>query len=541
MAAHASRSSGPGAIALLSFLTPLWLAGLALLPAIRWLHRAGPPRREVAVSRLALWRGAEASRPNPGARRPPDPAWRRRALLAALLLIALAGPRWPEERVRVTLWIDDSLSMLTREASGTRLAEGLARARSKLAELAQADVDVRVLSDPWSRLGALDDATTATVLSNAGRKEPGPPPAALLRSDSQQWLLTDGADATLFAWPGGRRPDRVVQVAGVTRNVGLERLSARRHPGDPQTLDLLLKVTNGGLADEARTVVFSAGDVEVIQSDVRLAAGASRLVEATMPASSSSVRTTLQPGDALAEDDTITLDLAPLRPRRVAVDPACAKALVAAVAAHPALAVVPPGAAGAEAVLDCGTGLESTGMPTLRVIADRVPSRPPGAPRWSSTIAESRRGELDRSRLQIAAHLQARPNDSVLLALGDEPVIVERGGKAEVVETSLDIASIASGRGPELPLLVDFMFGTLLGPGLLDTVAVVDRGPRASRVAPLPELVASAAAPSTTVARASRDLIWPVLVVALLALLWEAAALARQGLRLSAREAARVT
>jgi len=26
---------------LLSFLTPLWLAGLALLPAIRWLHRAG--------------------------------------------------------------------------------------------------------------------------------------------------------------------------------------------------------------------------------------------------------------------------------------------------------------------------------------------------------------------------------------------------------------------------------------------------------------------------------------------------------------------
>jgi len=540
VAAHASRSSGPGAIALLSFLTPLWLAGLVLLPAIRWLHRAGPPRREVAVSRLALWRGAEASRPNPGARRPPDPAWRRRALLAALLLIALAGPRWPEERVRVTLWVDDSLSMLTREASGTRLAEGLASARSQFAELPQADVDVRVLSDPWLRLGALSDATMATVVSGAGSKEPSPPPAALLRSDSQQWLLTDGADATLFAWPGARRPDRVVQVAGVTRNVGLERLSARRHPGDPQTLDLLLKVTNGGLADEVRTVVFSAGDIEVIQSDVRLAAGASRLVEATMPASSSSVRTTLQPGDALAEDDTITLDLAPLQPRRVAVDPACAKALVAAVAAHPALVIVPPGKAGAEAVLDCGTGPESTGMPTLRVIADRVSSRPPGAPRWSSTIAESRRSELDRSRLQIAAHLQARPNDSVLLALGDEPVIVERGGKAKVVETSLDIASIASGRGPELPLLVDFMVGTLLGPGLLDAVAVVDRGPRASRVAPLPELVASAAAPSTTVARASRDVIWPVLVVALLALLWEAAALARQGLRLSVREAVRV-
>ena len=526
---------------MLSFLTPLWLAGLVLLPAIRWLHRAGPPRREVAVSRLALWRGAEASRPNAGARRPPDPAWRRRALLTALLLIALAGPRWPEDRIRITLWIDDSLSMLTREASGTRLAEGLARARSQLAESAQADVEMRVLSDPWRRLGGLDDATTATVLSNAGRIEPGPPPAALLRSDSQQWLLTDGADATLFAWPGDRRPDRVLQVAGVTRNVGLKRLSARRHPGEAQIVDLLLEVTNGGVADEARTVVFSAGGAEVGRSDVRLAAGASRLVEATMPASSSFVRATLQPGDALTEDDTITLDLAPLRPRRVAVDPACAKALVAAVAAHPALAIVSPGTAGAEALLDCGTSPASTGTPTLRVIADRVASRPPGAPRWSSTIAEPRRGELDGSRLQIAAHLQVRPNDSVLLALGDEPVIVARGGKAKVVETSLDVASIASGRGPELPLLLDFMVGTLLAPGLLDAAAAVDRGPRASRVAPLPDLVASAAAPSALMARSSRDVTWPVLVVALLALLWEAIALARQGLRLSARNAARVT
>lgn len=540
MATHATRPPGPGAIALLSFLTPLWLAGLVLLPAIRWLHRGGPPRREVAVSRLALWRGAEASRPNAGTRRPPDPAWRRRALLMALLLIALAGPRWPEERVRVTLWIDDSLSMLTREASGTRLAEGLAHARSQLAETPASDVEMRVLSDPWPRLGALGDATTATVLSNAGRKEPGPPPAALLRSDSQQWLVTDGADATLFAWPGGRRPDRVVQVGGMTRNVGLERLSARRHPGDPQSVDLLLKVTNGGLADEARTVVFSAGGVEVGRDDVRLAVGASRLVEATIPASSPSVRAVLQPGDALAEDDMITLDLAPLRPRRVTVDPACAKALVAAVATHPALTLVRPGAAGAEAAIDCSAGSASTVLPILRVLADRVPSRPPGAPRWTSTIAGAHRGELDGSRLQIAAHLQVRPNDNVLLALGDEPVIVARGGKAKVVETSLDVASIASGRGPELPLLVDLMVGTLLGPGLLDAVAVVDRGPRASHVAPLPELVASAATPSTTVARASRDVIWPVLVVALLALLWEAVALARQGLRLSARDAARV-
>ena len=224
MAAHASRSPGPGAIALLSFLTPLWLAGLVLLPAIRWLHRAGPPRREVAVSRLALWRGAEASRPNPGARRPPDPAWRRRALLAALLLIALAGPRWPEERVRVTLWVDDSLSMLTREASGTRLAEGLASARSQLAELPQADVEVRVLSDPWLRL-RLGEPTTERdkrlaelekVAEAAHRK------LHLAGINSEAHTLVGPPKQTLLEWAEGWKADCIFIGASGTQHPGTD-------------------------------------------------------------------------------------------------------------------------------------------------------------------------------------------------------------------------------------------------------------------------------------------------------------------------------
>ncbi len=52
--------------------------------------------------------------------------------------------------------------------------------------------------------------------------------------DRLHWLLTDGAHSALFEWPGDSRPDRVVQVASVTRNVGLERLSARRNLNDPE-------------------------------------------------------------------------------------------------------------------------------------------------------------------------------------------------------------------------------------------------------------------------------------------------------------------
>ena len=252
---------------MLTFATPMWLSGLLLLPVIRWLHRGGRQRRAVPVSRLDLWRRAVASQSRAaGERRPPDPAWRRRALLTALLFIALAGPQLPEQRTDITLWIDDSLSMLTREEHGTRLAEGLAQVRSLLAAVPQADVEVRTLGDPWHGLDALNDGTIATLVAVAGRKQPTAPPAALLRRERLHWLVTDGAHAALFEWPGDGAPDRVIQVGGVTRNVGFERLSARRNLNDPERYDMLLKVANGGTADETRVVVFTTDAGELGRS-----------------------------------------------------------------------------------------------------------------------------------------------------------------------------------------------------------------------------------------------------------------------------------
>ena len=138
--------------------------------------------------------------------------------------------------------------MLTREEHGTRLAEGLAQVRSLLAEVPHADVEVRTLGDPW-QVSARSPTRPSRPSSPApDGRQPAAPPAALLRRDSLHWLLTDGADAALFEWPGDSRPDRIVQVAGVTRNVGLERLSARRSLNDPERYDVSLKVANGGTA-----------------------------------------------------------------------------------------------------------------------------------------------------------------------------------------------------------------------------------------------------------------------------------------------------
>jgi hypothetical protein len=515
---------------LLSFATPLWLVGLLLVPVIRWLHRRGPNLRSVPVSSLGLWQRAAASSSVAGEHRPPDPAWRRRALLTALLFVVLSGPQMREERSRITIWVDDSLSMLSLEIRATRLVEGLAQVRSALADAPIAEVEVRTLGDPWRRLGALTEASVATIVAGAGQKEPGAPPAALLRRDSVHWLLTDGADAALLDWPGSKRPDRTFQLARVTRNVGLERLSARRNLNDPERYDLLLKVTNGGTATEARGVVFATDAGEFARSSHRLEPGAFALVTASMPASAS-VRAMLQPADALAADDEIVLDLGALRRRRVSADPDCPPALLAAVRAHPALSLVEQESTAVEVVLDCGTRAAVHDVATIRVLAHRVPTRPSAPLQWSSSVPGSGRIRLDAEFLQVAARLKPRPVDTVLLAAGDEPLIVARAGAPAVLETVLDFGSVVAAGRPEIPLLVDFLFERVLGGDLLDELAMVDRGPTAVRVAPIERVGVDfdRSAPSETRAR---DVARPFLVAALLVLLWEIVALVRQSHRL---------
>ncbi len=515
---------------MLTFVSPVWLFGFLLLPVIRWLHRGGRQLRAVPVSRLDLWRRAAARSPAAGERRPPDPAWRRRALLAALLVVALAGPQLPEQRTDITLWIDDSLSMLTREEQGTRLAQGFAQVRSLLAEVPRAGVEVRTLGDPWHGLGPLTDATIAAIVAGAGRKQSTAPPAALLRSDAAHWLLTDGADAALFEWPGESRPDRVIQVGSVTRNVGLERLSARRSLSDPERYDVSLSVANGGTTPETRVVVFATDAGELARSNLRLDPGGSTLMNASIPASAK-VRATLQPGDALAEDDEIVLDLGPLRRRRVATDAKCSTALKAAVAAHPALVPVDHGATDVEAVLDCGTRGAVSGVASIQVLANRTPSRPQGSMQWSSSVPESRRIRLDTERIRVAARLEPRPGDVVLLAVGDEPLIVRRAGESKRLETSLDFDSEEALRGPEIPLLVNLMFERLLDSPLLDEFAIVDRGAGSTKVAPSDRAGANAAARAPSASRSLRDWTQPFLVAALFVLLWELAALALQAYR----------
>jgi len=511
---------------LLSFTSPLLLAGLLLVPVIRWLHRGGPQRPRVPVASLVLWRRVAADHAGARERRPPDPAWRRRALLASLLVLALAGPQLPDRSGRVTVWVDDSISMLTREARGSRIEAGLTDVRSALAAAGAGEVELRTLGDPWRRHGTLDDATAADIVAGAGREEPAPPPAALLHRDRQHWLLTDGADASILEWQDGTVPDRRMQVGQVTRNAGLELGSARRSLDDPGTYDLLFKITNGGTATETRQLVVETDAGVVGRSDWKIDAGKSALVRATI-AASASVRASLQPADALAADDSISLDLAALRPRRIAVTPGCPPGLLAALRAHPAVAVAAPGSPGVEAAIDCSADFRAPGIATLHVRTDRLPSAPEGFLQWSSSLPDAGHIALAGESLQVAGRIDPRPGDKVLLAAGDDALIVARAGAPLVIETSLDFAAADAAGGSATPLLADLLLAELLGTRLLDDVVLLDRGRRATQVAAAeePEAVASTDAPQ---AMHVHDAAAPLVMGALFVLLWEIVALIRR-------------
>ena len=514
---------------MLSFATPAWLLGLLLVPVIRWLHRGGPQLRSVPVASLALWRKAATSGPSAGEQRPPDPVWRRRALAAALLSLALAGPRSAAPVERITVWVDDSLSMLTREAGGTLLETGLATVAAELASHPRAEVEVRTLGNPWQRLDGLSPEAVAALVRDAGQHEPAAPPAGVLSADRRHWLLTDGADAKFLEAAAGIGFSRVFRVGGITRNAGIVRLSARRSLGDRGRLDLELQVSNGGDTMEERVAVLSTESGEVTRASVRLEPGASATVSAVAPMAST-VQARLEPGDALAADDVITLDASALLARRVVADATCPAGLLAALRSHPALSVTGD-AAMADLAVECSGTAGTAGtakMPRIRFLRDRVPEPVEGVLTWSSSVSETQRGRLDSLALRTSGRLAPPGSEDVqLLAAGPMPLIVQRRSEgAPLIETALEAESADRDRAVA-PLLVSFLVDQALSTALLDGVAVVARDERAVRVVPR-DGAAGAVTASGTSSLQTRDWATPLLVAAVLVLLWELASLLRR-------------
>ena len=514
----------------MNFATPAWLFGLLLVPVIWYLHRTGPILRRHPVASLDLWRDARPDAMQAGQRRRADPAWIRRAIVAALLSLALAGPTLPRGGERVTLWVDDSLSMQTRQSGQTRLERGLDLAAKALRAAGVRDVETRLLSSPW-RAGLERGAPgRAAVASQAGRSEPQLPDPSQLDRSRSHWLLTDGADASVNAWLAAAPVTRVFQVAEDSRNVGIARLSARPQPADAMALAIQVQLTNSGDRAESRRVVVTADGGVVGAREVSIAPGSTSAIQFEARAPVRSVEARASPTDALAADDTDAVDTSSLVPVATVVDPTCPAAVIRAIRAHPALRV--SGDSDARLVVDCGgaTSANPT-LPRIRVAGGAPEAIDGSTLRWAPGFADR------LPRVSIAPSLRSRGRldaagrtDSVLLEAGAEPLVVLRYGPPRVVETALDLSAPETANEDSLPLLVGLLVDVAMGEDLLSRSAAAGRGSLASKVGPLETLQARFETAPSVQSRES-TLLLPLLLLAMALLLWDVGALGRRLMR----------
>jgi hypothetical protein len=328
----------------------------------------------------------------------------------------------------------------------------------------------------------------------------------------------------------------VFQVEDNSRNVGVTRLSVRPQPADTMALAIQVQLTNAGNRAESRRVVVATDAGVIGARDVSIEPGSTETIPFDARAPVHSVEARASPADALAEDDTVSVDTSSLAPVATVVDPTCPAAVLRAIRAHPALRA--SGDSDARLVVDCGGATSANAvLPRVR-FAGGAPETIDGSTlRWAPGFA-------DRwPRVAIAPSLRSRgrletagPADSVLLEAGTGPLVVLRHGPPRLVETALDLSEPEGANVDSLPLLVGVLVDVAMDDGLLSRSAAGGRGALASQVGPLEALQARPEVAPSLQSYGS-TLLLPLLLLAVALLMWDVGALGRRLMRETGRPA----
>ncbi len=504
---------------------PWWLIALIAIPLIRWLHRWQAPLSNTPVSAIFLWNTAASIGTGGETLHTPDSAWRRRALIAGLLVLALAEPWWQRDSALVSVWIDDSLSMSATEQGTSRLANGLDALEQAIQNSGAERVTLRSLSDPARTMQANDPrAFDASAWLVGSQGDPRPPPAALLSPDVAHWLLTDGANERLVQWAINAALARIIAVGEATENVAVTRLAVRPDLDTPSYAHLLIAVSNQGNDEAVRELRLKSGTRSLETRLLTLRAGETRHLTATHAIGVDGLIASLDAGDAVAQDDSLALTPAALAKVSVLLDEVCPSALSLAIRAHPMLV---PVVADEPADLQVSCSDE----PILAKAALRfhvTDSQPVSAAlEWLPGAGRLRELHLPQQWISVATWNVAQDGDyETLLIANDKPLVTRRTGSTTVITTALDMARPVFSRQPEYAAVVAGLIDLALDRPVLDSTSISMRDPIASRIAPNDLLVRTADGNSHGVIRQSLSdafLVFAILILlADVMLLWRA-------------------
>jgi hypothetical protein len=486
------------------FYNPLWLLCLGIIPVIRWLHRWQAPLSVWQVSAAFLWNNDLPEQASGSAKKEPDPAWRRRALLTTMLVFVLAGPYWQAQSARLTVWLDDSLSLRTVEDGRTRLSlllELLAE-EVQLRDFDQSNISLRSLSNP-ARIYAYtsDHDLDSDAWLSTPAAEPMGPPAALMSAGSNHWLLSDGASEAVQTWSERVHIDRVLQVGSISENSLVSQFSARRSIADEGGLDVLISISNTGLAADQRRVALLAGQESLASRDVSLAAGETVHWQLRIDPPMDKLSAAMAPTDALPEDDNLSLAPGVLQPLATDIGSGCGVALRRAIRAHPALRVDSTDA-DPQLMISCYSerfpslvnNVEVAAPLQIRIVegATKLLTSPPV---WTMQ-AGGRSALLAGSELLLAAgwsDMPATTSDIVLMQSGEQPLVVLRDTsdlqgvndqQVRIVDTVIDVRRPQFIRRPEYAAFVAALVDAVGGRSFLTETQSASGDLQASTVIP---------------------------------------------------------
>lgn len=472
---------------MLSFASPIWLAGLAVIPLIWWLHRLGDPDSATFVSAAFLFYNP-ADETNPSRALPPaNPLWILRATLFGLLVLALAGMGWLQNQERIiTVWFDNSLSMHTIEDGRTRIAVAAQSLADALDEADPANVEIRLLGDHLEKLdvSALAGELRLDAISRwTGLHVPARPQIPFhLPREAENWLVSDGADQVVNTWTKEAEFSHRITVGGLTENTAITTIMARRALLPATQHHGSVRVKNMGLEDSNRTLTVYADDQVIFSDELVITSGHEAFLSFRIPTHSKLLRAVLLPVDTLSFDDTLETDLSMLRPATVDFDERCGSHLGAALRAHPGLELHAGADKTTELSVQCGVAPGASASASIFVHIGNDRQAVKGPVHWHRPVPGLSGLFLDHSWLLINPEPARPPSDHTLLSSPDmEFALIDT--QAGVVDVFMDLESAPIVERLEYPLLVNMLVELALARPVLDPVVRVRRSFDESRIA----------------------------------------------------------